>query len=160
MTFPDIDTINTYGGGLFNYSPVEDPTTDRDAAAMNEALESVAEVTHTAARCWARVVLGASPALANVNGSDAGWGNASPSPPTPAHSGTGVYTVTWPAVVTDGLGATHNLNLRWARASLEGSTFGFAQASATSANVVTVNCGNSAGAANDLSGVVLLVEAG
>ena len=158
MTFPDVDTIDNYGGALVNVAPVEDPTTDRDAGAMNSALESVAQMTHTAARAWCRVVLGTSAALAAANGNDAGWGTTTP--PVPAHSTTGVYTITWPATVTDALGNQHSLNLRTASASIEGATFGFAQANVTSANVVTVNTANAAGSANDLSGVTILVEVG
>ena len=157
MTLPDVDTIDTYGGQLQNYEPVVDPTTDRDAEAMDQGLESIAQTTHTVDRAWARVVLSAStPALAAPNGSDAGWGNTVP--PTPTHVTTGQYKVTWPATIVDGLGASHALNFRKARASFEGTTAAFANASVFAANVVVINVLNAAGSPNDLAGLTLLVE--
>ncbi len=157
MTMPDADTIDTFGGAKNDDLPVEDPTTDRSAEGMNAALEDVAQLTQTGCRAWARIVLDSTtPALANVNGSGAGWGNGTP--PTPAKTGTGTFTVTWPATVTDGLGVVHPLDLRRARVSIEGSTFGFANAEMTTANEATIHTANAAGSANDLAGVTVHLE--
>jgi hypothetical protein len=162
VSLPDVDSIGTYGGALSNYSPVIDPTTDRDAGAMNQALESVAEATHTVARAWARVQLAATGAAMKIVSSDAGWGNASP--PVPNHGASaGIFTLQWSpatATITDGLGLTHFLNFRWARATIEGQTFGFANASVTAGNVVTIYMANYLGSPSDFVGTTILVEVG
>lgn len=160
MTIPDVDSVDDYGGALTNAFPVTDPTTDQDADAMNECKASTAGMTHTAARAWCRFVAGTSPTLATLNSDDAVWGNALADKPAPGHSSTGVYAVTWPTSTEDELGASHTTNLRWARASIEGSTLAFAQANVSASNVVTVRTWNAAGSANDLTGITILVEAG
>ena len=156
MPLPDIDSVDDYGGILQNARPVDDPTTQREATAVDAAFTSMAAATHTLPRAWVRITLGAVPA--NVVGSfDSVWG-ISPSS-VPAHVGTGSYTVTLPATVNDEMGNPHVLNLRWVDFQLEGSTFGFAQGT-VSANVVAMVTGNAAGSPNDLSGVVVLVRVG
>jgi hypothetical protein len=158
---PDVSTVDTYGGVLQNYDSVVDPTTDRDATAMDQALEDCAEMTHTAARAWARITLAAAAINCTLLSSDAGWGNSVP--PVIGKTGTGIFTLTWSVStgqVTDGLGNTHNLNFKWAIANIEGAGFGFAQANVLAANVVRINMANSAGAANDMVGVTILVRVG
>lgn len=161
MPLPGIDSLDSFGGALNNDSPVDDPTTDRDAGQMNTALEDVAGMTHTVARAFARVTLSATaPALTASNGSDATWGNSVP--PVPTRSGTGVVVLTWPATVTDELGITQPLLLRWVKAHLEGA-FGATYQSVTTANSVTIYLANLvAGAytAADFAATVLYVEVG
>ena len=157
MPLPDVDSIDDYGGVLQNERPVDDPTTQRSAEQVNAAFDSAAGATHTVARAWARVVLGGAPTLAVTNPNDSVWG-VSPAP-TPANTGTGTYTLTFPATVSDEIGNTHTLNLRWAEFQIEGNVFGFAQGSAA-ANVVTFTTGNSAGAVNNIAGATLLVLVG
>jgi len=72
---------------------------------------------------------------------------------------TGTWTLTWPTTVTDQLGASHTLNLRKATVKVEGSTLKFAQCSVTAPNVVTIYGFDTTFAANDLTGITLLVEA-
>ena len=76
-----------------------------------------------------------------------------------ARTGTGVYTLTWPSTVTDELGVSHALNLRWATASFENQA-AFASAEVTAVNVVTIRLFNTGGAAADFNGKVVLVGAG
>lgn len=164
MTTPDLSSIADYGvpaGGFQDGEgiAVVDPTTDQSGAAASAAFCDVAQMTRTADRCWARFVAGASPALAATNPHEAMWGNSAGVAPVVAHIATGQWTVTWPATVTDQLGNSHNVNLRKARVTVEGSTLGFAQCSVTSPNVVTVYGFSTAFAANDLTGITLLVEA-
>lgn len=162
MTFPAIDSLDTYGGAKANYAPIVDPTTDRDADDANQAYASTAAMTHTATQAWARFVTSATtPTLAVTNSNDAAWGNSAPDQPTPGRSSTGVFTLTWPTTVVDELGVTHTVNLRWARASIEGSSLGgFVQCAVTAPNVVTVYTFNTSFSANDLVGKTVFVQAG
>ncbi len=158
MTFPAVDSLDTYGGAKVDLNPITDPTTDRPSAAVNEAYASVAAMTHTAVQCWARVTTAASTGAMVLSSHDAAWGNEVSVAPTLARTTTGVFTVTWPATVTDELGDTPTVALRAAaRPNTEGATLYFAQAVKTSANVVTFYVFNSAGAANDAVGVTFWV---
>lgn len=162
MTAPDIDSLATYGGALNNYAPVTDPTTDRDAAAANQAYASAAAMTHTSRRCWARFVGAASTgalALQVTNGHDSHWGSASGVKPTFVRTSAGIVVLTWPATVTDEIGVVHTLNLRWARCANEDAD-GFFRAKVTSPNVVTVTMSTTAAAASDFVGNGIFVEAG
>ena len=130
---------------------------------MDQALADTAAMTQMAGRAWCRIVLGSAPALANVNGSGAGWGNTVP--PVPTHpGGNGSYVVTWPATVTDALGNNKAPNFKWVKAFLEtaigGPTFGFAQGIVLGPNQVGIAVGDHTGTAADLTGVILLVEVG
>jgi hypothetical protein len=158
MTFPDTDSLNTYGGELVDYAPVIDPTTDRSAAAMNSALASVAGMTHCAPRAICTFTTHAtSPVLVN---SLAAWGdNSFVVAPTIAHSATGTYTITYPTSYTNELGDTQTISLRYAHGQAISSTRYGVQCEVTSANVVTVYTFNAAGSANDIAGVNVVVFA-
>lgn len=160
MSLPDIDSLSTYGGALNNSTPVEDPTTDRDANLANKAYANVAALTHTGIRAWCAFVGHATTPpdpVSNVH--DAVWGNPPAVKPVVAKTGTGVYTVTFPATVQDELDATHSVNLRRAWASVEGTTPYLTTATVTSANVVTVRLFTDAGAANNAVATTITVYA-
>ena len=160
MTAPDIDTVADYGGALENYAPVEDPTTDQDADAANEWKASTAAMTHTATRAWVRMVSqAATPTSPSTNLYDSMWGSDLSVAPTFARTGVGVYTITWPATVTDELGEPHALNIRWGRGSLENQA-AVVCVEPTTVNSVTVRLFDMAGAAADYAGKVILVEVG
>lgn len=160
MTAPDIDTVATYGGALENAWPIEDPNTDQDADGLNECKASTAAMTHTSARCWARFTSDpTTPAFPSTNPHDSHWGSTLAVRPTLARTGVGVYTLTWPSTVTDELGETHSVNLRWAKASLENQA-AVVCAEATSVVLVTIKLFDMAGAAADYAGKVIFVEAG
>lgn len=162
MTVPDIDSLNSYGGALNNYAPVEDPTTDRDANAANKAYASTAAMTQTTTRAWARLVCAASTgalALATTNPNDGLWPNINANLPTLLRNGTGDFTLTWPVTVLDSMGVSHSLNFRAARVMIEGTLFGFANAEAETANSIRVRLANASGAPNDFTGRTILVEA-
>lgn len=163
MTVPDIDTLNTYDGAKVNFANVEDPTTDRDATAANQAFASAAGMTHTAMRAMVRATLatGAAPTLANVNPHDALWLAATSTSPTTARSGVGAVSFTWPTTVADEIAATnsHTLNFRTAKAYMEGLNGPFfVQAIVTAPNVVSVKIWDNTGAATDANGNVLCVQ--
>ena len=97
------------------------------------------------------------PTDASSNYQYAVWGNDVSVKPTPAHTGTGVYTLTWPTTVTDELGESHSVNLVDGWANVNGSTLYHVQVTITSPNVATVYVFNAAGAANDAVGVTIAV---
>lgn len=163
MPLPDIDTVDTYGGELVDYAPVEDPTTDQSGEGLNALKSTSASLTHTAARAWARFQGGDGfifvPDFTATNSHDANWGNDLGVRPVLARTGTGVYTLTWPSTVTDELGEAHAVNFRWAKASFENQA-AVVNAECTAVNVVTIRVWDMAGAAADYNGKVIFVEAG
>ena len=70
----------------------------------------------------------------------------------------GVYAFTWPATIVDALGVTQTLALRFASAAIQGGTLGFANATVTAANVVTVRVFSTAFAASDIVGTTICVQ--
>lgn len=157
MTLPDTDSLNTYGGELADYAPIEDPTTDRSADAANMAFASVAMMTHTIPRAIVQFAGHATTPTRTTH--DAVWGNTSGVAPTIAKTGTGVYTVTWPSSVNDELGEAHTVSVRYPTGSALSSTAYHVQCVATSANVVTVYTFTAGGVADNLAGVQILVVA-
>lgn len=160
MTFPSKDTIGTYGGVLNDYAPVVDASTDRPASGVNQAYGSVAAMTHNAPRAFCRLVLAATTgalALASPYPHDAAWGNSVGVQPTLARTSAGVFTITWPASVTDEIGNSQAVSFRYAIGALEGPNAGDIACSVTSPNVVTLYAFNVAGAANDFAGVTASV---
>lgn len=157
---PTISALSTYGGALVNYAPVEDPTTDRDALAANIAYADCAAMTQTAVRAWARFVTSATvPTLAVPFPNDATWPNVFANLPVLTRSAVGVFLLTWPTTVIDALGATQTLNFRGCGApNLEGAALaGFANATVTAANVVTVRTFSTAFAASDIAATTIFV---
>jgi|SRR5215210_762124 len=157
MTLPDIDAIETLGGALRDFSPVEDPETERSADDANKAYCDVAMATHTLTRAWARITTHATtPTLA---AHDEQWAARTSTVPVVARTGAGVFTVTWPSLVTDELAVTHALNLRDAWAAAHGATAVHVQADVTGPAVVTVRVFDMAGAATDAAGTAVTVFA-
>lgn len=155
---PGVDSLETYGGEKDNYAPIEDTTTDEDAAHRNLYASNVAGMTQTISRAMCRFVGHATtPTDPASNVHFAVWGNDVSVKPAVAHSSTGVYTITWDSTVTDALGEDHSVNLATGWANVEGSTLYHAQVTITAPNVATVYVFNSAGAANDAVGVTISV---
>jgi hypothetical protein len=155
MTLPDIDTLTTYGGGLNDFSPVVDPTTDRPAAGANAAYASLAAMTATAPRAWVRMTLnGASaPTLVAHNSH---WGNQIGVAPVLSRSSAGVLVVTWPTTVTDqilpgspGYFGPHTLNLRAGWGNVRFVSTAWLVFVIPSTNVATVNICSVAGTLSD-----------
>lgn len=160
MTFPSKDTIGTYGGVLNDYAAVVDNSTDRPAAGANQAYGSIAAMSHTAPRAFARLVLAASTgalALASPYAHDSAWGNSAGVQPALARTSAGIFTVTWPATITDEIGNLQTLAFRYASAGIEGNNAGNISAAATSANIVTLWTFTSAGVASDFVGITVNV---
>lgn len=158
MTFPDPATIDSYGGTLANKRALTDPLTQQDARAFNVMKADCAAMTNTADQAWVRFVTHATtPTLATTNNGGAAWGNAPGVRATPTHSATGVFLLTWPTDITDGLGVSHVVNFVRVMATVEGSTLSFVQASAVG-NVVTVRVFNTSFAAADMAGITVHVR--
>lgn len=158
---PTPATLDSYGGLKQNDHPVEDITTDEDAGHRNEYASDTAGMTHTAARAWRRFIADpTTPGDPVSNIHDAVWGDANAVKPTVANAGTGLFDITWPTTITDALGNTKTLALRWARAFFEGGTAYVVSATITGANTVRVRVWNSSFALNNATGVTFLVEVG
>jgi hypothetical protein len=149
------DALATYGGALYDYSPVIDPTRDRPAAGANAAYAAIAGATHTVPRAWVRMTLNgtATPILV---AHDAIWGNTISVAPVLARTGVGVETITWPANDQDeipigfpGYTGPLPLNLRAGWGNARGATLFFVTVTPTAANVFTVRIWNSSGTAAD-----------
>lgn len=158
MPLPDVDTLDTYGGVFTDDGPVEDPTTDQSADAYNPLAANVAGMTHVVARAWARFTLGTTaglPALVVTTPfyqQDAVW--IAGGSPTVLHTGTGIYRVSFPQTVTDSLGDSHPLNLRWSDVRIEaavGQALAWVDSWVSSAYQVTINCWNNVGNPDDLA---------
>ena len=145
MTLPAIDSLNTYGGALSNYSDPVDPTTDEDAAWRNKYATNVAMMTHMITR-GARSFLGttggasgiADPSTGFVH--DALWGDAAGVKIVASYVQTGVYELTAPTAVSDELGVSHNLSIRraWANVDSSDGTLRMANAKPSAAQRITV----------------------
>lgn len=136
MTLPAIDDISSVGGLISDYRAVPDPTVERSAAQDNQIAANGIMATRTITRAFVAFTGGATPALVEH---DALWGTGSGVAPVVAHVGTGHYTITWPATVTDALGVAQSINLRRAWASYESATdYMLPSAIRTAPNVVTV----------------------
>jgi hypothetical protein len=156
MPLPDIDSIETYGGVLVNYAPVEDPTTDLDAAMDNKNRASTAAMTHTLTRAICRFVGNAGSPTDPSSGlvHDAVWGSSFAIKPVVAKADTGIYDVTFPVSVQDELGAAHLLNLRGGYAQVESSTFAYVcSVQITSANVARIRIFKSASTLDNAAGL-------
>ena len=126
--------INTYGGIMSNYGGlgVQDPTTDQDAGAWNQAANDIGMMTRMCPRASLSFLGSAAPPLV---ANQAMWGVGTP--PVIARSVAGTYTATFPATIIDQLGVSQTLNLQGAHAVLE-LGFGEIRAEITGANVVTI----------------------
>jgi hypothetical protein len=149
MTLPAIDDLNAVGGIITDYRTPPDPTVERNASNDNQIAADATMATRTITRGFVAWQAGTTP---TVMAHEALWGNGSPVAPVVVHVSTGVYTITWPANVTDGLGVVQALNLRRGWGAVALGTVGIVQVYRTGPNVVQVSTFNPAGTANDLAG--------
>lgn len=155
MTLPDVDDLNTYGGALNDYAPVEDPSTDESAAFRNKYAANVAMMTQTICRAYARFVTAATTGGMSLAAHRALWGSLPAVAPTLARSGVGIYTVTWTATQNDLLSVSHTLNFIAAWGGTRTTTSADSmKAIPTAANVVTVYVRDAAGALTDTATTV------
>lgn len=150
VTIPPLKpSFDTFGGAKINYADVEDPTTDRDASEVNAAFATTAGLGRTGIRAYVRWAGHATAPIVDIQ--DAVWGNSQP--PTIVHTSTGLYTVTFPATITDLLSQSVSLLLYDGFAKVNTGAVFTAVSIAT--NVVQVRTYNSAGSLNDLVGTLI-----
>jgi hypothetical protein len=162
LALPDKATgSDNYGTPYQNERPVEDPTTEPDAGAINEALVDIAGCTRTIVRARVRF-----PGLTYTSGTqsipitshDAVWGSDVGVAPVVTQSATGIYLITWPTTVDDELGDPHTLNIGM---PLEPVTIDAAlsrvKVTAFTANTISLAAFDAAGAANALNGIPIFV---
>ena len=152
MVLPDIDDVDSLGGQKQNQHPVEDPTTDLDAADHNAIVANVAAATHTNIRAWMRFTTAATTGALVLEDHDSVWGNAIGVAPTMARVSAGVFDITWPAAVVDELGVSHTPNFREPWVNVRGATLRQKQATVTAPNVVRVYTALANGTADDIVG--------
>lgn len=158
MALPDQATgADNYGTPYQNERPVEDPTTEPDAGAINEALVDTAACTRMI--CRARVTF---TGLTYTSGSqsitvdnhNAVWGSSDGVKPTIVQTAAGIYVVTWPATVVDELGDTHTLNMIMPLEPMTiDATLSRVKVTAFTANTLSLKAFNAAGSANSLNGI-------
>lgn len=157
MPLPDSSSIDDFGG-IFTDGPigVVDPTCQMAASQGNNMSATVAMGSRMVPRCEVSFT-GAIVAPTTI-AFEAVWKSKTPTIPTAARTGTGVFTFTFPASVSDELLAAHVLNLTSSWGFASGGTAYHVQASA-SANVLTVYVFTLAGTASDAVGATIRVQA-
>ena len=166
MTLPNKATISTYNGFGKIDSAVgpTNPLTDWSNPALGGAVSDIAALGQTAPSFICRITLAASTSALTLNNWYAQWMNVTNTLPVLTRTSTGVFTVQLPSLVSSeysaSVGVTNNItvNLFAASASLEGTTFGFINASA-SGNLITIHTANSSASANDLVGTTIFCAA-
>jgi hypothetical protein len=164
VPLPDKDAVDaTYGGPYANGRPVEDPKTEVDQGFLNALLASVASATHTVPRAWVtfngKTYSGSGTDVVTVVDHDANWGSGTGVKPTVGQTGTNTFLITWPATVTDELGGSHTLNIRYPHEPTTiDTTLSRAKVTAKTANTLTIQTFNSAGSANGLNTIPIFVS--
>lgn len=156
MALPDAESVASLGGTKVNYgvAPV-DPSTDVSSSNWNDVILDVASMSRVCPR--SKLAFTWTGTAVSVTAYEAMWKGGTATVPTGIRTGTGSFTFTYPATVTDENGGTHSVNLTSATGWAEGSTLIHVQASA-SANVVTVYTFNAAGTLTDSTNTVVRFE--
>lgn len=169
MSLPDKDSGSTYGAlSKVDYQnlPPADPTTDWSNPLIAPAFCNVAGMTQVIPRANLSITLNATDGYIVVNNWNAVWGNITTTAPVPHHVSTGVYTFTFPTVVSDeynaslGLLNNHTVNFTKGFGNLENAGELHAVSVSASANVITVKLYNHSNALDNFAGKVLTVWAG
>jgi hypothetical protein len=119
--------LSTYGGPFSNGVPTQDASTEMDAAYANKLMEDAAQLTRPPCKAHFSFTTASGNGVRTASGVFTLWGNGASYAPTITRTGTGVYTIVWPASFVDGLGVTESLSFARAHASISSSTVvGFA----------------------------------
>lgn len=164
MTLPDKDSGSTYGAlSKVDYQnlPPADPTTDWSNPLIAPAFCNIAGITQVIQRAVLTATLNPADGYIVLNSYASVWGNITTTAPVCHHVSTGIYTFTWPTVVSDEYNAsfgffnTHSVNFTRGFANLQ-NPGGLASAHVTaSANVLTLRLYDHTNALNDLTGVTV-----
>lgn len=159
MTLPDKDSAAAWGVPFSDYAPVTDPTTDLSASAFNEIAADVAAMTRTAPRAivsWAGTTFSAPNSVAPL-AHDSVWGTSVA--PTILNSSDGFWEIQWPTTVTDELGNSHAISMRWPGVPrVIGKEGVYAYIYAYTSNSVHVGVNTFAGVPDNCSGITLVMD--
>lgn len=163
MPLPDPQTIDSYGGVKEDAYPDVDPITTESAAEHNALTADVSAMTRMSPRATCRFVAGeppSDPGSGLVH--EAMWGHQLADKPVIVRDGFGTYRITWPMTVTNELGTSTLLNLRWARAYREADVFSadpyFVDAAITGPNTAVIRVYNASGSLDDASGTTFSID--
>ena len=140
------DSLDQYGGALFEDTPPIDSDTDRPAAGANRAYTATAAMTHTALRIWAQITP-AGTGTPVLTAHDAMWGKAALVAPVPTRTGVGTYRLTYAATqqdeITDpaapGYTGPQSINLRGGDANSQGgATYYDAKVTVVAPNILEI----------------------
>lgn len=166
MTLPNSSSINAYGSGvLVDAVPLVDPTSEMGAAALNPLRNDVAAMTTTAPRCIFQFTGGIqsdnhpTSSATWVSGCDTVWGNAAPVQPSITWVSTGTYSIQLPSTVSDQIGNSNLVNVRFAIVQLANlfSFPGVFIVQINSASTFTIKCYKLDGSLNDFESFLLSV---
>ncbi len=155
MTLPAASDFASYGGLKEDFTTIVDPLTDRSAAEVNPAFADTASMTRTCVRAYLQFTGSTGELSPNFHNSV--WGSSVGVIPILVYSATGVYLLSFPEEVVDGVGETQSLNLSLGWGAVEGDTLGHVTVTKTGPSTFTVSTFNAAGAANDLVGFLINV---
>jgi len=147
---PNSFSYDTVGGTKEDSFAIPDSQIYRTAEEENAIYAYCAETSRTNFNAWVRLQSNAiTPTLLTWG---AVWAGATPTLPVLARTGTGTYTVTFPATVADEQGNLYTLNFKMAQCTCEGSTLSVAQYS-LNVNSLTIYLFNpTTGSLSDFSG--------
>lgn len=167
MTLPNSSSINAYGSGvLVDAVPLVDPTSEIGAAALNPLRNDVAAMTTVSPRLIFQYQASAtSPAVVSsatwTAGNDSVWGNANANLPIITRNSTGFYTVQLPSTVSDQIGNSNLVNIRYAKCFLiddSGTVPAIVTCTVISASTFRIKQYLAAGSLSDFAGSLFVVE--
>jgi len=165
MAIPASSTISSYDADNKINGPIEpaNQSTDWQNPLLAQGLSDAAGMTNTCPRFVCLLTLAATTGAMVIQDWRAVWQNVqNVMAPLAVRTGLGTFTLTVPTQVnneySESVGVINDTPIIFfgASATLCGSTFGFANASASD-NVITIRTANAAGSANDLAGQNILV---
>ena len=112
LVLPSISDLASFGGPKSNLTQVVDPVTDEDADDRNAAFANAAAVSHTLWRAWCSFYADNPPTDPVGTVHDAVWGGDVSVKPTVARTSAGLFTVTWPATITDLFAQSQSVSMR------------------------------------------------
>ncbi len=143
--FPTRPSLTAFGPRRSNARPVRNPQQQAGADFMNLLRWDVAGLGASCPRAWVLATF-TGPTTIAVTAQGNAWHGAAP---TPARSGTGVYTFTYAATYVDDDSVAIVTNLLAVKVSPRGSTARISGWEITDSRIVTVYLFDAAGAAAD-----------
>jgi hypothetical protein len=156
MTLPAIDSFDTYGGVKIDYAPVEDPETDLAASQGNQALASVAGMTHVSPRLIVQFTT--SSGLGAISNWTSVFGNSFAYLPQIVQGIPGEWVMVFPATIVDFTGEEQPLNIRWAHGWVEDLNNAWTvQCKKNTSNSIKIAFFNDSGTKTDADGSQIVI---